>query len=189
MKTIQSLTLILFAATMTATATNPIKEKINVKESSINWTGKKLTGSHNGTIQLKSGYLEMDGDKITGGEFIVDMSSIIVTDLKAGDGKEKLEGHLHSDDFFSTKDHPTATLTIKNAIKAEGGYNVAADMTIKNITKPITFFLAKEGNKAMANVKIDRTKYNVRYGSGSFFDSLGDNVIYDDFELDVNLTF
>ncbi|MDT0555988.1 YceI family protein [Patiriisocius hiemis] len=189
MKSIVKTLLVLAVTTTTVFATTtPIKKKINIKESSIEWKGKKVLGSHTGTIQLKEGYLEMDGNKLTGGMFVVDMTSINVTDLE-GDSKGKLEGHLKSDDFFGTASHPTATLLIKKATKTKSGFEVTADITIKDTTEEITFILKMKDNTATTSLKIDRTKFGVRYGSGSFFDNLGDNTISDNFELDVTLKF
>jgi polyisoprenoid-binding protein YceI len=118
------------------------------------------------------------------------MNSIVVTDLKAGQGKEKLEGHLKADDFFGTDKFATATLVFKKLVtKAPNAYTVTGDLTIKGITKPVTFDLTTTANTATTNVKIDRTKYDIKYGSGSFFDSLGDKAINDDFNLAVDLKF
>jgi polyisoprenoid-binding protein YceI len=131
----------------------------------------------------------MDGNELTGGMFVVDMTTINVSDLKAGEGKEKLEGHLKSKDFFGVAEHPTATFVFTKVQKMAGGYEIEGNMTIKKITKPIAFDLKMEGNTAATKLKIDRSKYNVRYGSGSFFDSLGDNTISDKFELNITLKF
>ena len=188
-KILKSAGLLAMVFTMISFTTNPIKKKtLNTKESKIEWEGEKLTGSHEGTIMFKEGYLTMDGDKITGGEFIVDMTSIAATDLE-GEGKQKLEGHLKSDDFFGVANHPTAKLVIKNATKKGDAYGIIADLTIKGKTNPVTFDLEMNGDTATADLTIDRTKYDVKYGSGSIFDGLGDKVIYDEFELDVKLKF
>ena len=183
---LKTATLLLLAVALTA-FTNIDGEKVMVKDSSITWLGKKVTGQHEGTISLKSGYFMMDGESMVGGEFVIDMQSITVTDLKAGKGKEKLEGHLKSGDFFGVDNHPTATLTIKRAARTGNKYTVTADLTIKDITNPITFDIMRDGNKMTANVTVDRSKFDVRYGSGSFFDNLGDKTIYDDFDLTVKL--
>lgn len=188
MKTIKAI--LIAAIVVTASAfTTPIKKQINTAESVMIWTGKKVLGSHTGTINFKEGAFEMNGDNITGGTFIVDMGSINVTDLKAGRGKEKLEGHLKSDDFFGVANNPTATLTITNATKISGGYQVKANITIKGKTEPVSFDLVMKGNTATTSLTIDRTKFGVKYGSGSFFDNLGDNTISDDFTLDISLKF
>lgn len=188
MKTTIKSVLILAVAVSTASFTNLMKKQIKTSESTIKWTGKKVLGKHYGTIDFKEGYLEMDGENLTGGKFIVDMTSILVTDLE-GDSKAQLEGHLNSDDFFGVDTYPTATLEILKASKTNTGYNVSADLTIKGKTEPVNFDLAIDGNTATTTLKIDRTKYGVRYGSGSFFDNLGDNTISDNFDLDIILKF
>lgn len=165
-------------------------KKVDVAKSSIQWIGKKVTGAHDGTIKLASGTLVMEKSELKGGKFVVDMTSINVTDLEAGKGKEKLEGHLKADDFFGVDKFATSTLDFKKiAKKSANVYTVTADLTIKNITKPVTFDITINKNNATANVMIDRTKYDIKYGSGSFFDNLGDKAINDEFELKVNLAF
>jgi polyisoprenoid-binding protein YceI len=188
MKKLKSIAFLLVIALSTlATAQT---KKVDASKSSINWVGKKVTGQHSGTINIKEATLVFDGQKLTGGTFTVDMPSITVTDLKAGDGKEDLEGHLKADDFFGTEKHPTSTLVFKTiATKGNDLYNVTADLTIKGKTNPITFDILVKGNTATATLKVDRTKYDIKYKSGSFFDGLGNKVIYDDFELTVKLKF
>lgn len=173
-----------------ATATTPIdgeKKQVKVGESTVTWKGYKVTGSHEGTLVLKSGYLEMDGQKLTGGEFVVDMTSLSNSDLE-GESKGKLEGHLKSDDFFGVATYPTAKLVFKSATPMnKNSYTVKGDLTIKGITKPVTLVISMFENKATATLKVDRAKYDVKYGSGSFFDNLGDKTIYDEFDLVVDL--
>ena len=181
---------VLAIATGLVAFTTPVEEKsVKPEESTVTWKGYKVTGSHEGTVQLQSGNLEFDGDQLTGGEFVVDMSTLISTDL-TGEYKGKLEGHLKSDDFFGVENFPTASLKITD-VKANGknSYEVTGDLTVKGKTNPVTFDMSVYGNKATANVKIDRTKYDIRYGSGSFFDDLGDKTIYDEFDLVVDLQF
>lgn len=168
---------------------NAQEKKIEVKNSNIEWEGEKVTGSHEGTIDLKDGYFTMENGELKGGEFVMDMTSITVTDLE-GEDKGKLEGHLKSDDFFGVNNHPTAKLVITSvAKKSNNTYGVVADLTIKEKTNSITFDLDMDKNSASTELTIDRSKYDVRYGSGSFFDNLGDKTIYDNFELDVELKF
>ena len=188
MKVIKSLLIIavVFAA---YSFTTPIKKTIDITESSITWKGKKILGSHTGTISLKEGHLEMEGDLLVGGMFVVDMTSINVTDLEAGKGKEKLEGHLKSADFFGIEKYPTATLFINKATKDGNTYDVNANITIKGKTESINFELEMGTSAATTSFKIDRTKFGIRYGSGSFGDDLGDKAISDKFLLDVNLKF
>lgn len=190
-KNVLSLALaIVFGAS--ATASTPIdgeKKEVKTKESKVTWKAYKVTGSHTGTVDLKEGALMFDGDKLTGGEFVVNMASLISTDLE-GEYKGKLEGHLKSDDFFGVETHPTSKLVFTK-VKASGknSYEITGDLTIKGITKPVTFDVSIYGSKATATLKVDRAEYNVRYGSGSFFDNLGDKTIYDEFDLVVDLEF
>jgi polyisoprenoid-binding protein YceI len=169
---------------------NAQTKKVDAAKSSINWLAKKVTGQHEGTVNLKEGNLIFKGKKVVGGNFTVDMTSMTTTDLKAGQGKEKLDGHLKSEDFFGTEKFPTSTLVFKTiAAKSAGVYTVTADLTIKGITDSVTFDLATTANTASANVKINRTKFGIKYGSGSFFDNLGDKAIADEFDLTVALKF
>lgn len=175
----------------TTVAFTTIKKKIDVEASTVEWTGKKITGSsHYGTIDLKDGFINLTEDgKLTGGEFVIDMNTIEVTDL-TGENKGKLEGHLNSDDFFGVNNHKTSKLVITNATPKSGNtYAVDGDLTIKGKTEPVTFDMVVNENTATAKVAIDRTKFGIRYGSGSFFDNLGDNTINNNFTLDVNLKF
>ncbi len=177
---------------LTATATEPTKtdkKEVKTESSKVTWKAYKVTGSHTGTIDLKSGALHFDGDKLTGGEFVVDMPTITVTDLE-GEYKGKLEGHLKSDDFFGVANHATSKLVFtKVEATGKNAYEVTGDLTIKGITKAVTFDLSVYGSKATASLKVDRTNYDVKYGSGSFFDNLGDKTIYDEFDLVVDLEF
>lgn len=189
MTNFKTIAIALLVAFGTVTVTAQTK-KVDATKSSITWLAKKATGQHEGTVNIKDGALTFKGKNVVGGNFTVDMTSMTPTDLKAGQGKEKLEGHLKSEDFFSTEKFPTSTLVFKTiATKSAGVYSVTADLTIKGITNPVTFDLATTANSATANVTINRTKYDIKYKSGSFFENLGDKVIYDDFDLTVNLKF
>ncbi|UGU17092.1 YceI family protein [Sinomicrobium kalidii] len=184
-----ALTLVVaFGATAFTTVENEKKE-VDVKSSKVTWKGYKVTGSHEGTVNLKEGSLIFDGDKLTGGEFVVDMTSLTSTDLE-GEYQGKLNGHLKSDDFFGVKNHPTSKLVFTD-VKSTGknAYEVTGDLTIKGQTHPVTFELSVYGNKATGAVKVDRTKYDIKYKSGNFFENLGDKVIYDEFDLVVDLNF
>lgn len=187
MKNLKSIALALVA--LVTLSTSAQTKKVDAAKSTINWVGKKVTGSHEGTINLKEGALVFKGNKLAGGSFTVDMTSINTTDLE-GKGKANLDGHLKSDDFFGTENHPTANLVIKKiADKGNGVYGVNADLTIKGKTNTIGFEITVAGNTATADLKVDRTKYDIKYGSGSFFEGLGDKAIYDEFELKVKLVF
>jgi polyisoprenoid-binding protein YceI len=173
-----------------STAVNAQNKKIDVKKSNIEWVGKKVTGQHNGTISFSEGTLVFKGKTLKGGNFTVDMNSINTTDLEAGKGKEKLDGHLKADDFFGVEKYPTATLVFKTISgKGNGLYKITADLKIKDVTEKVSFDLTVKGNTATTSFKVNRTKYGIKYGSGSFFDNLGDKTINDDFDLTVNLQF
>ena len=165
------------------------KKEIKTDKSTVTWKGYKVTGSHYGTVDIESGYLNFDEGNLTGGEFVVDMTTIVSNDL-SGEYKGKLEGHLKSDDFFGIEKHPTAKLVFtKVESTGKNSYKVTGDLTIKGKTATVTFDLSVYGNKATANVKIDRTVYDIRYGSTSFFDDLQDKAIYDEFDLVSDLEF
>lgn len=183
-----SIAIVAFAA-FAFTGLKSVTKTVNITDSKVVWKGYKVTGSHDGTIAIKSGELVFEDETLVGGKFEIDMTSITVTDLQ-GEYKGKLEGHLKSDDFFGVANHPTASLVFTN-VKASGknGYTVTGDLTIKNITNPITFTISVYGKKANAVLKIDRSKYDVRYGSTSFFDNLKDKAIYDEFDLVADLQF
>lgn len=178
---------LLFSATATVTAQ---QKKVNALTSKVTWVGKKVTGQHSGTINVKDGTLVFAKKKLKGGVITIDMTSINTTDLKAGQGKEDLDGHLKADDFFGTAKYPTAKIDFKLiADNGNGKYTVTADLTIKEVTKPVKFEIVVVGKTATTNLKIDRTKYDIKYGSGTFFENLGDKTISDEFDLAVALKF
>ncbi|MBC35100.1 MAG: lipid-binding protein [Bacteroidetes bacterium] len=163
---------------------------VNTANSIIEWEGKKVTGQHNGTIAIKSASLDMHDNHLHGGNFVVDMTSIVCLDIENEKYNKKLVGHLESDDFFSVETYPTATLKITDdAIFKNGKAKVMGELTIKGKTLPIEFDAHKADGKITAKIVVDRSKYDVRYGSKSFFDNLGDKMIYDDFTLNVTLAF
>ncbi len=160
-----------------------------ITNSKIVWKAYKVTGSHEGTVDLLSGSLTFDKDQLVGGEFNIDMSSIQCTDL-SGEYAGKLEGHLKSDDFFGVSTYKNASMKItETTMTGKNSYQLKGDLTIKGITKSIDFQVSVYGKKATANIKIDRTHFGIKYGSGSFFDDLKDNMIYDEFDLIVDLEF
>lgn len=164
-------------------------KKIDTKKSVISWTGKKVTGEHSGTIKFKEGALQFTKKKLSGGTFTADMTTLSNTD-NTGKDKAKLEGHLKSPDFFNTDEFKTATLTFKTiAPKKQNLYTITADLTIKGKTNPVKFDLLFKGKTATTEFTVDRTKYGIQYGSGSFFDDLGDRTIYDEFDLKVTLVY
>ena len=192
----KNLVFLLAVATFAGLAfTNPIEEnayKVDKENSTLVWKAYKVTGSHTGTITLKNGELKFKKGELKGGSFEIDMTTINVTDLE-GEYKGKLEGHLKSPDFFDVANNPTAKFKITkvNAADKANTYNVTGNLTIKNITNEISFVATVDDSKSAitttASIKVDRSKFDVRYGSNSFFDNLGDKAIYDEFDLEVKL--
>lgn len=162
--------------------------QVNEAVSGVEWIGKKVTGEHSGDIKLKSGSYTFENGIITEGELIIDMSTIQVTDIEDKENNEKLRGHLISSDFFGVKKHPKGKLTIIKSEKvADNKLKITADLMLKGISKVIEFevTLLQENGKmvAIGQVDINRTEYDIRYGSGSFFDNLGDKAIKDFFTV------
>jgi len=187
-KNITTIALVAFM-TFSFTTIEGDKKEIKVESSKVVWKGYKVTGSHQGTIAIKSGFLDFKESKLVSGEVTINMSTITNTDQE-GEYKNKLEGHLKSDDFFGVEKFPTASL-IFTKVKSNGknSYKVTGDITIKGKTESVTFNVSIYGNKASVSLKIDRTKFDVRYGSTSFFDGLKDKAIYDEFDLVADLEF
>ena len=168
------------------------KYKIVAAQSNIDWTGGKVTGSHNGTIAIKDGTLVLNDGKLTSGEFVVDTTSIKILDIADPTTNAQFAGHLASDDFFASERYPEAQFVITSAEpNGNSAYQINGDLTIKGITHPIQLGakLNAEDDTLTASGKIivDRTKYDMKFRSGNFFQNLGDNLIYNDFELKVNI--
>ncbi len=166
--------------------------KVDVSKSKIEWIGRKITGQHAGELRLASGILNSNGNSLAGGNFVIDMSSISNTDLDKKSA-QKLLGHLKSDDFFSIEKNPTAKFEISN-VKSVGvdKVTITGKLTIKGISNDVSFpaSVKQKGNilVAVANgVRVDRTKFDIKYGSSSFITGIGDKAIDDEFELNINL--
>lgn len=161
---------------------------IDTGSSKLVYLAKKLTGEHTGEVKLKSGNLKFEKDTLKGGEFEIDMGTITNADIQSAEYHAKFLGHLNSDDFFSTDKFKTAKLVIKSAKKIKGNnYKITADLTIKGVTAPVTFDADVTKIKASAKVVFDRTVFGIKYGSGKFFQNLGDKMIMDDVQLTVDL--
>jgi polyisoprenoid-binding protein YceI len=183
-------------ATASAESTTYI---VNTETSIIEWIGSKPSGKHNGVINLKSGELAVKNDSIESGMFIIDMNSIVVTDLKISDGKEDLEGHLKGtgdkegeDHFFNVGKFPEGIFEISSITSANGKATVNGNLTLKGITKPVNFsaMVTYEGDTMMLTsdtFQINRTNWNVNYASKSIFDDLKDKFVNDEIELVVKL--
>ncbi|MDP9079632.1 MAG: YceI family protein [Bacteroidota bacterium] len=164
------------------------KFEIVSAQSNIDWVGKKLHGAHNGTIAIKKGNVIFTDGKFTGGNFIIDTTSIKILDITDPATNAQFFGHLASDDFFSSAKYPEAFLDITSV----SDNHVEGDLTIKGIMHPVDFDAAINVNgdtlTATALLVIDRTKYGMKFRSGNFFKDLGDTLIYNDFELNVSIT-
>lgn len=183
------LLVVIASSAFIAPVLKPVTYKVDLEKSSITWVGKKLTGSHNGTIDLQSGSLLFDGKKLSGGNFAINMTSI-----KDADKSARLEGHLKADDFFGTDKFATSTFVIKKVTAAGADQvNVTGDLTIKGVTNSITFPASIAWNAdgsvtaTAEKVIVDRTKFGIKYRSKGMFPDVGDKMIYDDFELSVKL--
>ena len=158
-------------------------------QSNIRWYGEELTGkTHFGNLSFKEAYINVQDGVITSGNFVVNMTSLTVEDLSGG-GKVKLTGHLKSDDFFGVEKYPEARLNITQKAKvADGVQNMVGELTIKGIKHPVEFtMILRDNNSAIAQLTFDRSRYNVRFRSGSFFENLGDKLIIDDIKLKAKL--
>ena len=162
-------------------------------KSSINWTGRKVTGAHYGTISIQSGTLNLSGGKLSSGNIIIDTTSIKILDVTDPDTNNQFAGHLFSEDFFAVERFPEATFIMSSVEQVSGDdYLITGDLTIKNITHPVSFAaevaVTDDVISASGRFLIDRTKYNMKFRSGNFFTNLGDTLIYNEFELDLKLT-
>lgn len=166
-----------------------ITKDVIISNSTVKWLAKKVTGSHEGNVAISDAHLHFEDNILTGGNIKIDMNSINCTDLD-GEPKEQLEGHLLSDDFFGTKFYPTAELEIINAEKiSTDTYNIKGIIEIKGVKQDIAFKANIKNGIAKADLVIDRSKFNVKYGSGTFFENLGDKMIYDEFNLSVIIAY
>lgn len=183
------LTLVSIISLSICTAQNKIS--IDIKNSSVKWIGEKVTGTHSGTIQLKEAFFLVENEQINGGTFSIDMNTIKCTDIESPTYATKLENHLKNNDFFAVDKYPESTLEITKVIFDGISYMINANITIRDIQKEISFpaqFHNENGIfTANARLKINRTSHDIKYGSGTFFDELGDRMIYDDFIIEVQL--
>jgi polyisoprenoid-binding protein YceI len=184
--------LILAVVFITMSFTNKITTiqntlNVDVSSSTITWKGYKPTGSHTGTIMLKSGTLTMEDEYIIGGSFTADMSTI-----KDEDGSERLEGHLKNEDFFEIETYPTAKFDITEVEMEDGNATITGNMTIKGITKEISFEAEISETDETVTLsssvfQINRADFNVKYKSKTFFNDLKDKFVNDEFDLQVAL--
>lgn len=164
--------------------------KINTEKSVVGWKAAKVSGEHFGSVSVAQGSMEVKNELIADAEIIMNMTTITVDDME-GEYAEKLRGHLNSEDFFAVEQFPTAIFNLSGMKYVDGQYVASGSMQIKDTTGPVSFPVTlKNENGAVVisgTAVIDRTKYGIKYGSGQFFDDLGDKMIYDEFELKFTL--
>lgn len=164
-----------------------MKYALDAASSTLKWTAEKLAGKHEGTLNIKSGEIEIENGKLLSGNFEVDMSTIDNTDISNEEMKGKLLGHLKSADFFDVENYPTTTFKVTSS----DDNMVSGDLTIKGISKPVSFSteIKEDGDQATASarIEVDRTEYDIKFRSGKFFKDLGDALIKDIFFIDINL--
>lgn len=171
-----------------------IQFEIESAKSQIDWTGRKVTGAHNGTIGIKEGNFILNNGKIIGGNIVINTASIKILDVTDAATNAQFAGHLASDDFFSIEKFPTASFTISSTKQLTANtYYLEGNLTIKDITHVTGFEVTVEENTENAlslkgKLVIDRTKYDIKFRSGNFFKDLGDTLIYNDFDLDFTIT-
>ncbi len=201
MKRLSLLLLVAFFGSHIAMASDSKNEStvyiIQTGDSKIEWTGKKVTGQHNGNLQISEGEIVAVGNDIVRANLKMDMNSITCSDLTDPEWNKKLVNHLKSDDFFSAEEHPVATFKttrfVKNHESATGEqtYIVTGDLTIKGITNTVSFPVNTEAENGLLTATgtaiLDRTKWDIKYNSGSIFKGLGDKMIYDEFEIKFDL--
>jgi polyisoprenoid-binding protein YceI len=166
--------------------------KVNSKNSLVEWIGRKVTGAHNGTIEVKDGDFTFEDNNLLSGKFVISTRSITILDVEDAETNAQFASHLASDDFFNSDQFPDAVFEIKHAEPSENNfYHVKGDLTIKGITNSIetTLQIVKTDNVAVLDAKIviDRTKFNIKFRSSNFFANLGDTLIYNNFDLNVHL--
>lgn len=153
--------------------------------STLNWRGFKTysDGQHNGVINITQGSLSTDGGNLVGGSFTIDMNSIAPQDMEpSNEYYGKLVGHLKSGDFFAVDSFPTASFEITNVAALEGDesgatHNISGNLTIRGISKNITFPATVMMHEGMVHLKadtfvIDRTQWNVMFNSESWLDGI-----------------
>ncbi|GAB4021243.1 YceI family protein [Spirosoma koreense] len=170
---------------------------VDPDQSTISWNAKKVTGQHNGIVKLAKGQLSLDGNKLTAGTFVADMTTL--RDIDKGDTSpfnERLVNHLRSEDFFAVEKYPTSTFTITSikpiagAKAGEPNYTIGGDLTIKGTTKPQTFpatvNLAGNVVQATAKFPVNRLDYDIKYRA-AIIGTAADKIIDDTFALDLKL--
>ncbi len=161
--------------------------KVDIENSKLTWKGYKPTGDHTGAITLASGNITIENKILTGGSFVADMNTI-----KDNDGSAKLESHLKSEDFFEIAAYPTSIFEITEIANKGEKIQVIGNMTIKGITKQLSFLASLKVNNDIIiltsdTFQINRADFNVKHKSKSFFNDLKDKFVNDDFDFQVTI--
>ena len=155
--------------------------------SKIQWIGQKVTGEHSGQVKVAGGYIVVNDSKLSSGEILINMQSITVDDIENPGKNQSLVSHLKDGDFFNTEEFPTAKFIFNKFSGENENTNVVGNMTIRDKTVPteltMNVVVNQDTSFASGTIKIDRTLFGIKYGSGSFFDNLGDRMILDNFIL------
>ncbi len=190
MNILKGISLLIVIGFLLSSFVKDYKIPIDIEQSTITWTGKKVIGKHTGNIKLKSGIVTLTDGKLSAGEFVMDMNTIETTDL-SGEMKSKLDSHLKSADFFEVDKYPEASFKSTTIEKSMGlgVFLVKGELSIKGQTHPISFTVTQTDSNVSGRITIDRTLYGIQYGSGSFFENLGDRAIDNEFVLDFKAMF
>lgn len=188
-KIMMMMTLVL--GTMAFTNVHQDHFKVDTKKSSLKWVGSKVTGSHEGNISIQEGIISLEHGELVGAEFTIDMTSITNTDIESEEYSQKLVNHLKNEDFFDVENHSSSSFKMISATKTEKGFMVTGNLMVKEHSHEISFELTlqKRGNSLIANgtMIFDRTQFDIIYGSGTFFDNLGDRAILNDISIEFNI--
>ncbi|MEX0996688.1 MAG: YceI family protein [Flavobacteriaceae bacterium] len=180
------------------TTSDVVTYMADVDGSQIEWEAGKLTGNHTGYLNIAKGYVALnDNNEIEAGEFVIDMSTITVTDLE-GDDKANLESHLKGTvegkegDFFNINKYPTGNFVVTGMEVADGKTWLQGNLTLLETTRNVKFpvNMSLDGDKMILQseaFEIDRTEWDINFRSKSIFPNIGDKVIYDDIKLTVYL--
>lgn len=165
---------------------------VDTSETLLTWEGKGIGKAHRGSISISSGLLTLKDGLPVSGKVAIDMNTITNTDIESEDSKARLIGHLKSDDFFSVESFPEVVFEVGEVHSGgDGKMHVNGNLTIKGITHPVEFMAeySVKGNSATFKgiIEVDRSLYDVRYGSDKFFDNLGNKTINNIFTLHFQL--
>jgi polyisoprenoid-binding protein YceI/rhodanese-related sulfurtransferase len=173
--------------------------KVIPKESSVEWTGRSLTGQHHGTIELRDGSILLQDGEPVSGQFTLDLLSIGCTDIADANLSQVLIHHLQSEDFFEVAKYPEARFAIdafqpkSGATQGRPNYQVQGRLLLRGVERPLSFCafigqpLGENKLLARANFDIDRTDWGVLYGSGKFYEGLGKHLVNDYVSLDLKI--